>query len=116
MTSFSLLIAVVILSALSGLLFFVMFLLLRRLDQWETMWEMLQDDLEINVDFFDHVTAQPVFQNNEAVKALSHNVTLIRDRLEIYAEAARAGEPVEMPVYNMKRKEESSSRRAPVAE
>jgi hypothetical protein len=64
--------------------------LLARLLQFDRLFEMLVDDIAVNIEFFDKLSRTPVLSDVQEVKTAHHNMMIINSRLKEYV--SRMGE------------------------
>lgn len=72
----------IILNIVAG---FSLYKLIRRVLDLDELFELLLDDIEINVEYFNKLLMTPLFDNSQEVKTANHNMMIISKRLTEFA-------------------------------
>lgn len=71
---------VILLVLLTASIFFNVNLFM-RLMEFDDLFEMLVDDITVNVKYFDKLLATPLFTASEEVRTANRNMLIMRNRL-----------------------------------
>lgn len=55
--------------------------LITRLLAFDELFELLADDIRVNVDYYNKLLMTPLFDNSQEVKTANHNMAIISKRL-----------------------------------